>query len=173
LVLRTVLRRETLTPGGQYLRELHLAFRAWIQFRRAPHAVQLLAGSGLAVAVVTIVSSLFLPAEGFLLIVVVVIAGSGLTGSRAYTRADGFAGGLILAGAGFFLGFLISVPLTAALQGSGPLIIGFAVVVAIVFGLLYGLFFALVGGVAGYIGARLAKKPRWSWANVKLPPKLP
>jgi hypothetical protein len=125
------------------------------------------------VAVVTIVSSLFLPAEGLLLVVSVVIAGSGLTGSRAYTRADGFGGGLILAGAGFFLGFLISVPLTAALQGSGPLIVGFAVVAAVVFGFLYGLFFALLGGIAGYIGARLAKKPRWSWANVKLPPKLP
>jgi hypothetical protein len=132
-----------------------------------------LAASGVAVAAVTIVSSLFPPAVRFLLIVAVVITGSGLTGSRAYTRADGFGGGLILAGVGFFLGFLISVPLMAALQGSGPLIIGFAVVVAIVFGLLYGLFFALIGGIAGYIGARLAKKPRWSWANVKLPPKLP
>jgi len=92
------------------------------------------------VAAVTIISSMFLPPVAFLLIVAVVILGSGLTGSRAYTRADGFAGGLMLAGAGFFLGFLISVPLMAALQGSSLLAVGFATVTAIVFGLLYGLF---------------------------------
>ena len=149
-------------------------FKAWIQFRRAPGPVHLLAGSALAVAVVTGVSGLFPPAVAFLLIVVVVIAGSVLIGVSARTKADGFAGGLMLSWAGFFLGFLISVPVRAALQpGSGVLIIGFAVLVAIVFGLLYGLFFAIVGGSVGYIAARLAKKPRWSWASVELPPKLP
>lgn len=146
---------------------------AWIQFRRAPGPVHILAASAVAVAMVTVVSSLFSPGVAFLLIAGVVIAGSGLTGVSARTMGDGFAGGFMLSWGGFFLGYLIFVPVTAALQGASFLVVGFAVLVGFVFGLLFGAFFAVLGGSVGYIAARLAKKPKWSLVNVGLPPKSP
>ncbi len=72
---------------------------------------------------------------------------------------DGFAGGLIFGWGGTFLGFLILLPLEAVLQGGGLLMIGVGLLAGFAGGLILGFIEGLFGAVAGYVGARLAKKP--------------
>jgi len=45
------------------------------------------------------------------------------------------------------------------LQGGGLLIIGIGLLAGFAAGLVVGLIYGLFGGAAGYVGARLAKKP--------------
>jgi len=116
-------------------------------------------GLTLLLTTTNVLGGLFFQGVAGLMVLIVVLFGGGLIGASARTRRDGFAGGLISGWAGTFFGFLILLPLEVGLQGGGLLMIGVGLLVGFAGGLILGLIYGLFGGAAGYVGARLAKKP--------------
>ncbi len=131
----------------------------WTRFRGTAAGFQRMVALTLLLATTTVLGGLFLPGLMGLVDLIVLISGGGLIGASARTRRDGFAGGLIFGLAGTFLGSLILLPLEAGLQGGGILMIGVGFLLGFAGGLVLGFIEGLFAGVAGYVGARLAKKP--------------
>jgi hypothetical protein len=131
----------------------------WRRFRRTAPAFQQMVALILGLAAATVIGQLFSDGLTFILILIVLVAGGGRIGFSARTRRDGFAGGLIFGWAGWFLGLIIVGPLEAGLQGGGLLGIGLSLLAGFVVGLVYGFVMGLIGGAAGYLFARLARKP--------------
>ena len=129
----------------------------WNRFRRTAPAFQRLVGLTLLLSAVVVIGEA-LQGLAALLILMVLLGGGGLIGTSARTRRDGFAGGLIFGWAGWFLGILVWFPVTAGLQ-SGLLGVGVGILVGLVAGFFFGIVTGLIGGTAGYVGARLAKRP--------------
>lgn len=146
--------RRVALPG-----ERRIGVGLWSRFRATAPSFQRLVALTLVLTATTVLGGLFSQGIAGLIIYNVLIVGGGLIGASARTRRDGFAGGLIFAWGGTFLGFLILLPLEAVLQGGGPLVIGAGLLVGFAGGLVLGFIYGLFGGIAGYVGARLAKKP--------------
>jgi hypothetical protein len=135
----------------------------WRQFRGTAPIFQRMVALTLILTTTTILSGLFAQGLWGLLILIVLIPGGGLIGASARTRRDGFAGGLIFGWAGTFLGILILLPVEAGLQGGGPLTIGVGLLAGFAGGFVLGFIEGLFAGVAGYVSARVAKKPVRAW----------
>jgi hypothetical protein len=131
----------------------------WRRFRGTYPGFQRMVALTLVLAATTALSGFFLPGFFGLAVFLVLIPGGALIGASARTRRDGFAGGLIFGWAGTFLGILIVIPLEAGLQGGGLSMVGVGLLAGFAGGLALGFIEGLFGGVAGYVGARLAKKP--------------
>jgi len=131
----------------------------WKRFRGTHPVFQRMVVLTLVLTTTTVLGGLFFQGVGSLMVLIVLITGGGLIGASARTRRDGFAGGLIFGWAGTFLGFFILLPLEAVMQGGGLLMIGVGLLAGFAGGLILGFIEGLFGGVAGYVGARLAKKP--------------
>ncbi|TLZ82486.1 MAG: hypothetical protein E6K05_05320 [Methanobacteriota archaeon] len=131
----------------------------WKRFRATDPVFQRMVALTLVLTTTTVLGGLFFQGVGSLMVLIVLIMGGGLIGASARTRRDGFAGGLIFGWGGTFLGFLILLPLEAVLQGGGLLMIGVGLLAGFAGGLILGFIEGLFGAVAGYVGARLAKKP--------------
>ena len=131
----------------------------WKRFRGTYAGFQRMVGLTLVLTTTTVLGGLFVQSVAGLMVLIVVIFGGGLIGASARTRRDGVAGGLIFGWAGTFFGFLILLPLEAGLEGGGLLMIGVGLLAGFAGGLILGLIYGLFAGAAGYVGARLAKKP--------------
>ena len=131
----------------------------WRRFRGTYPGFQRMVSLTLVLTTTTVLGGLFFQGVTGQVVLIILIFGGGLIGASARTRRDGFAGGLIFGWAGTFFGFLILLPLEAGLQGGGLLIIGIGLLAGFAAGLIVGLIYGLFGGAAGYVGARLAKKP--------------
>ncbi len=141
-------------PGGR-----PVGVGLWKRFRGTYPSFQRMVALTLVLTTTTVLGGLFFQSVAGLMVLIIVIFGGGMIGASARTRRDGFAGGLIFGWAGTFFGFLILLPLEAGLQGGGLLMIGIGLLVDFAGGRILGLIYGFFGGVVGYVGARLAKKP--------------
>ena len=131
----------------------------WRRFRGTYPGFQRMVSLTLVLTTTTVLGGLFFQGVTGQVVLIILIFGGGLIGASARTRRDGFAGGLIFGWAGTFFGFLILLPLEVGLQGGGLLMIGIGLLAGFAGGLILGLIYGLFAGAAGYVGARLAKKP--------------
>ncbi len=117
--------------------------------------------AALALALVVGLGFFLWSANSFGVDLIAALVGAFYVGGMADSRDEALTGGAVFAGAGLFLGTVVSIPVgTAVAVGPDGTRIGVAVLVGFVFGLLYAVLFGVLGAVAGYAGARYLRLPK-------------